>query len=119
MEKGFGFIGCDESHEKYGRDVFLHKADIGDLTVGTEVTFAIELNKQGMPQARDLATSQGMVSVPQAKRKGGGKGGGKGGNGKSPKGKGKSGNGEGGKGGRGKGKDKSSVEPVEATAAAP
>lgn len=62
MEKGFGFIECAEAHAQYGRDTFLHKAHIGDLTVGSEVTFAVELNKQGMPQARDLATHDGRLT---------------------------------------------------------
>jgi len=85
MEKGFGFIECSEAHAQYGRDTFLHKAHIGDLTVGSEVTFAVELNKQGMPQARDLATHDGRVATGYTG---------------SPKGKG-------GKGGEGKGKNKS------------
>lgn len=94
-EKGFGFIECQEAHAKYGRDVFLHKAHIGELPVGSEVSFGVELNKSGMPQARDLATSQGMVPGQPSKGKDGGKG----------KGKGKSGDGEGkGKGAKAKGK---------------
>merc|ERR1719198_1602370 len=48
----------------FGRDIFLHKAQIGDLKVGAEVTFGVEYNKQGMPQARDLMTLDGRVPGP-------------------------------------------------------
>jgi cold shock CspA family protein len=54
-QKGFGFIECPEAHAIYGRDVFLHKEQIGDFNIGSELIFAIEMNKSKMPQARDLA----------------------------------------------------------------
>merc|ERR1719265_296543 len=82
-KQGFGFIECPEVHSMYGRDVFLHKAQIGDFKVGTEVIFNIEPNKQGMPQARDLSTLDGQqpgpspVIAPKAKSGGGKAGGGK------------------------------------------
>merc|ERR1712232_1251058 len=79
--KGFGFIECPEANARYGRDVFLHKADFAGFAVGQDVTFRVEPNKDGMPQARDLSVSKG-------------KGKGKGKDGKGKEGKGK----EGGKG---------------------
>merc|ERR1719277_2255077 len=54
-EKGFGFIECAQTYQKYNRDVFLHKAQIGDMTVGAMVSFTCEVNRQGMPQAKDVA----------------------------------------------------------------
>jgi len=78
-EKGFGFIECAETHAMYGRDVFVHKANVGDLAVGTEVTFKMETNKQGMPQARDLVkVGGGPVKASKGKGKDKGKGKGKG-----------------------------------------
>jgi len=53
-QKGFGFIECPEAHAIYGRDVFLHKAQIGDFSTGSELCFSVEMNKSNMPQARDL-----------------------------------------------------------------
>jgi cold shock CspA family protein len=53
-QKGFGFIECPEAHAIYGRDVFLHKAQIGDFSIGSELCFGVEMNKSNMPQARDL-----------------------------------------------------------------
>merc|ERR1719245_1652451 len=63
-KQGFGFIESPEAHAMFGRDIFLHKAQIGDLKVGTVVTFTVESNKQGMPQARNLVTIDGQVPGP-------------------------------------------------------
>jgi len=108
VQKGFGFIECPEAHQVYGRDVFLHKAQIGTYQIGSQVSFAVEMNKTNMPQARDLVESDigalgyggampglGFPGVPMGgvggkggpgNQKGGGKG--KGGAGKTNKGKG-------------------------------
>jgi len=89
-EKGFGFIECAETHAMYGRDVFVHKANVGDLAVGTEVTFKMETNKQGMPQARDLVkVGGGPVKASKGKGKDKGKGKGKGDSDEKKGGKGK------------------------------
>jgi len=89
-EKGFGFIESAEAHAQFGRDVFVHRSIIGSLTVGTQVSFTVETNKQGMPQAKELTATQGQApaafAAPVAEpsgRKGGankekGKGSGKG-----------------------------------------
>jgi cold shock CspA family protein len=89
-EKGYGFIESAEAFQYYGRDVFLHKALIGDLAVGAVVSFTVESNKEGFPQARDITGS--------------GSGGGKGskGKGKDSKGKGKGKEGKEGKGSKDK-----------------
>jgi len=105
-EKGFGFIECAHTFAQYNRDVFLHKAQIGDVPVGSFVSFTCEVNKQGMPQAKEVATI-GPPPAPGAKGAIGGKGakGGKGEEGKGKKGKGKGKDkDEGGKGKKGKGK---------------
>jgi cold shock CspA family protein len=97
VQKGFGFIECPEAHQIYGRDVFLHKAQIGDFEIGRLVTFAVEMNKNNMPQARDLIEADplgmslgfgggypgmGMTGAKGGSNsKGGGKGKGRGGGG--------------------------------------
>jgi cold shock CspA family protein len=112
-EKGFGFIECQETYDQYNRDVFLHKAQIKDLQTGSYVQFSCELNKQGMPQARDVRPLGEPMTLLQSaapftdgskgwtKGKDGGKGkaSGKG------RGKGKKGKGEGGKGAKNDGKN--------------
>lgn len=74
-KQGFGFIENHDAYAIFGRDVFLHKAQIGNLKVGTEVTYGVEMNKQGMPQARDLVTLDGQAPGPAPPNvaKGGGK----------------------------------------------
>eukprot|EP00440_Ansanella_granifera_P074704 gb/GFBE01081070.1/.p1 GENE.gb/GFBE01081070.1/~~gb/GFBE01081070.1/.p1 ORF type:complete len:285 (+),score=38.37 gb/GFBE01081070.1/:1-855(+) len=62
-KQGFGFIESQEAYQVYGRDVFLHKAQIGKLNVGAQVTFCVELNRQSMPQARDLFTLDGIAAA--------------------------------------------------------
>lgn len=114
-QHGFGFIENADAFAHFGRDVFLHKAQIGNLKVGTEVTYGVEMNKQGMPQARDLFTVDGLPPGPAPfvvakggtkKAKGKGKGSSKGE--QIPQdagkvgGKGKKGAGKNGKGGNGK-----------------
>merc|ERR1719453_782553 len=68
VQKGFGFIECPEAHQIYGRDVFLHKAQIANFKIGSQVSFAVEMNKSNMPQARDLVESDmlsmGMMGMP-------------------------------------------------------
>lgn len=80
VEKGYGFIESAQSYDVYGRDVFLHKAHLGEKEVGAFVSFTVEMNKSGMPQGRDLAASDGSMAKGKGKGKGkeGGKGKGKG-----------------------------------------
>lgn len=53
-EEGYGFIQCKELHQKFGRDVFLHRLQVRDFSVGSVVSFSVFLNKQRQPQAKDL-----------------------------------------------------------------
>lgn len=59
-KKGFGFIDCPETYQQFGRDVFIHKKDMGNFKPGIEVTFAIAMNKDGHPQARDVVRFERM-----------------------------------------------------------
>jgi len=100
-EKGFGFIECYETHALYSRDVFLHKAQVGEMHVGQFVAFICELNKQNMPQATEVTPIGGQPTGVKGKGKG--------------KGKGEKG-GEKGKG-KGKGKEKKAKEEKKEEAA--
>jgi cold shock CspA family protein len=78
-EKGFGFIESAGAHAQFGRDVFVHRTVIGSFGVGSEVTFTVETNKQGMPQAKHLVDAQHLAFTGgKDSRKGKGKGGGQG-----------------------------------------
>eukprot|EP00747_Dinoflagellata_sp_TGD_P169647 gnl/TRDRNA2_/TRDRNA2_199154_c0_seq1.p1 gnl/TRDRNA2_/TRDRNA2_199154_c0~~gnl/TRDRNA2_/TRDRNA2_199154_c0_seq1.p1 ORF type:complete len:323 (-),score=86.48 gnl/TRDRNA2_/TRDRNA2_199154_c0_seq1:132-1100(-) len=106
-EKGFGFIDCPQAHAEYNRDVFVHKSQMGDLQVGAPVSFSVEMNQKGMPQAKDLQPTSGSA---------GGKGASKG------KTQGKGGKAKGGKGeskGKGKGKDSKAAAEKSAEEEAP
>lgn len=55
QEKGFGFISNPELKVIFGKDVFLHKEQVGIFGVGSQVAFGVFLNKQGQAQAKDLS----------------------------------------------------------------
>lgn len=58
-EMGFGFIACEETHEAFGRDVFVHPSTVGDLQVGAEVDFHLFVEPQrGFPQARGVTPAR-------------------------------------------------------------
>lgn len=65
-EKGYGFIQCQELHDVFGNDVFLHsKQNAANFTAGSPVTFSVVLNKDNKPQAYDLqpaAMGKGCMS---------------------------------------------------------
>jgi len=61
---GFGFIDCPDARSRFSRDVFIHKAQMGDLDVGMEITFSVEPNRDGMPQARDILKLDGRTPGP-------------------------------------------------------
>eukprot|EP00929_Paragymnodinium_shiwhaense_P090373 TRINITY_DN5054_c0_g1_i10.p1 TRINITY_DN5054_c0_g1~~TRINITY_DN5054_c0_g1_i10.p1 ORF type:complete len:402 (+),score=95.05 TRINITY_DN5054_c0_g1_i10:72-1208(+) len=68
-EKGWGFIG-DTNGPKFG-DVFLHRNDLGAMTVnvGDTLEFSVKMNNSGRPQAENIR----VVGAPGAygKSKGG------------------------------------------------
>jgi cold shock CspA family protein len=54
---GYGFISCVETFKTYGRDVFVHKDQLGRFKVGDQVSFHVELNSAGHPKAFDVTAS--------------------------------------------------------------
>lgn len=46
-----GFVKCDETKQLYGDDVFLHSSQAEELQVGQRISFAVQVNKSGRPQA--------------------------------------------------------------------
>jgi hypothetical protein len=73
-KQGYGFLDCIEAHGAFGRDVFIHKAQMGELlgrfvgpgtkldpkTLKMTVRFSVEINKSGMPQARDVSRLENL-----------------------------------------------------------
>eukprot|EP00928_Gymnodinium_smaydae_P037568 TRINITY_DN26057_c0_g4_i1.p1 TRINITY_DN26057_c0_g4~~TRINITY_DN26057_c0_g4_i1.p1 ORF type:complete len:422 (-),score=78.09 TRINITY_DN26057_c0_g4_i1:165-1430(-) len=56
--RGFGFIGCDETQQISGSDVFLHNEQREDFEVGDVISFAIEI-RSNQARAKDLRRSTG------------------------------------------------------------
>lgn len=61
---GFGFLACPEIKLIFGQDVYVHKDQLGDLTPGTEVNFAVLLSKDMKPQAFDIQPGHEGASNP-------------------------------------------------------
>lgn len=57
-EKGFGFIRCQDIHERCGTDVYVDKKDMKGLSVGLRVFFEAKTNAKGKLQAVQLDTGQ-------------------------------------------------------------
>eukprot|EP00928_Gymnodinium_smaydae_P035547 TRINITY_DN249_c0_g1_i1.p2 TRINITY_DN249_c0_g1~~TRINITY_DN249_c0_g1_i1.p2 ORF type:complete len:366 (+),score=106.01 TRINITY_DN249_c0_g1_i1:61-1098(+) len=59
-KNGFGFIASPEIVSIFQAeiDVFLHHQQIGDFSVGDAVSFAVILNRDGKPQAKELKPAQ-------------------------------------------------------------
>jgi len=58
LDRGFGFLECEESKVKFGRDIFLLKSRKGDCEIGDYVSFEVETGDRGRPQARNVQTLQ-------------------------------------------------------------
>mmetsp|Transcript_55240 Transcript_55240/g.131686 ORF Transcript_55240/g.131686 Transcript_55240/m.131686 type:complete len:271 (-) Transcript_55240:113-925(-) len=63
---GYGFISCEETSAMFGRDVFIHKAQLKNHRVNSQVSFEIALNRKGHPQAKDVRS----VGALEAQAKG-------------------------------------------------
>eukprot|EP00927_Polykrikos_kofoidii_P054318 TRINITY_DN4874_c0_g1_i1.p1 TRINITY_DN4874_c0_g1~~TRINITY_DN4874_c0_g1_i1.p1 ORF type:complete len:732 (+),score=136.91 TRINITY_DN4874_c0_g1_i1:92-2287(+) len=50
---GYGFIGCQQLSDHFGRDVFLHTMQYEGLAIGDRVEFKVKVRK-GAPQAYDI-----------------------------------------------------------------
>jgi len=102
-DKGYGFIECPRVQQQFGRDLFVHKAQLNGFTVGDEVSMSVTVNQAGHPQAKDLASATGQPTGGKGKGKGKDKDKGKG----KDKGEGKNkGEGKSKEKGEGKGKGK-------------
>jgi len=71
-KNGYGFVECPDVTAAFGCDVFVHaKQMLPNLEKGTEVSFAILVNKDRKPQAFDMALKDGSKNTQKG---GGGKG---------------------------------------------
>lgn len=50
----FGFLHCDDTHVLYGDDVFLHSSQVEQVQMGQRVTFEVQVNAKGQPQATNM-----------------------------------------------------------------
>jgi len=56
-DKGWGFIECKETHQMFGKDIFVHKREFDPgiiLDSGDSVMFLVVSGKDGRPEAKDV-----------------------------------------------------------------
>jgi len=65
-DKGWGFIHSEESRNHFQKDIFLHKRVLGERTVsvGDQVQFSVTVNKDGKPEASQVA----LAGLPGAQQ---------------------------------------------------
>merc|ERR1712228_541146 len=65
-EKGWGFIQGEEIQATFGKDIFLHKRELGDQApnVGDELHFTIEVGIDGQLTAKNVEPGLGFGGAP-------------------------------------------------------
>jgi len=55
-DKGWGFISCEETHQLYNKDIFIHRNELNGYvpSQGEVVQFSVKINNQGRPEATGL-----------------------------------------------------------------
>jgi len=67
LDKGFGFIRCIELKQRFpDRDIFVHQKQLGNFKEGENVSFGVFLNRDGKPQATELAYLNGSGAQQNA-----------------------------------------------------
>jgi len=58
-EKGWGFVTSDEIQQFFGKDIFLHRLELGGIVPqpGDAVQFTVEPGKTGQLEAKNVALS--------------------------------------------------------------
>merc|ERR1712019_22541 len=59
-EKGWGFLEGDMLKEVFGKDIFLHKRELDNvsLSVGDSFSFSVEIDKLGQPVAKNVSPAE-------------------------------------------------------------
>jgi len=57
-EKGWGFVTSEETEQIFGKDLFLHKREVGEMepVAGMEVQFFVQLSVGGRPEATGVTS---------------------------------------------------------------
>jgi len=75
-QKGYGFVSCEETHVRFGKDIFLAREHLGSAEVQDSIIFSIGFNDKG-PRAQqvrrlpDLTRRRKDLEVEQAMKKSG------------------------------------------------
>jgi len=64
-EKGWGFVTSDEATQMFGKDLFLHKRELGDWVpnAGDQVQFVVQMGSGGRPEAAKVSPAGGAAPM--------------------------------------------------------
>lgn len=68
IRSGYGFIACNETKKKYGRDVYLPWKQMQGVKVGDWVNFSVYTNDKGEPQAHRVVMAGADAEALQKRR---------------------------------------------------
>lgn len=60
---GYGFIDCEETKMRFTRDVYIHRNQMNNLSIGDQVAFSIVRNQKGEPQARNVMRAEDAIAL--------------------------------------------------------
>merc|ERR1711964_805246 len=69
-EKGWGFIQGQDIQQTFGKDIFLHKAEIGDYVPSKDegVRFNVKINEQGRAETTNVSMGTFQAQRPAANK---------------------------------------------------
>jgi cold shock CspA family protein len=64
-DKGWGFIQCEETHQLYNKDIFIHRNELNGYVPaqGEAVQFAVKISNQGRPEATRVNFGPGRYAA--------------------------------------------------------
>jgi len=64
-QKGHGFVACNETFHKYGKDLFIERETYTQSRIGDTVIFSVGFNKKGVPRACDVQKLKEVTRLRQ------------------------------------------------------
>jgi hypothetical protein len=61
---GFGFISCAQTRQIYSAEVYIHRDQFMDCSIGDAVHFRVALNSKGVPVARGVRKAVSAAGAP-------------------------------------------------------
>ncbi|CAJ1367958.1 unnamed protein product, partial [Effrenium voratum] len=63
--KGYGFVSCNETFKRFGRDIFIDRESYQGAKIGDTVVFSVGFNKKGEVRACDVQKLNEVTRLKQ------------------------------------------------------